>query len=837
MDFFNLNNNLGPDPLSDVTTTIVADQGESYNCGVTLKKTVLRDGIESDGEESVSDGQESVSDGQESVSDGEESSFVYESSYDTSSEDSYNILSDSSSESNIGGNFEGPKNEGSEKIYEGSNITVFESAVMLMSVFLHFKISYACMSKVIDLLIYHLPEHNKVIKSMYLLKRFFNSGDFDPRMGRFCNNCGKEISPIRECSCSNSKSLNFIICPVESQIRNMFRRHDFVAAITHNYHKNPKTSTNLENVCDGALYRQFKHLLTGVYDFTVMLYTDGIQMYKSSKSSFWPILLLINELPYNLCFLPQNVIFAGLWYSQQKPNFGTYMSPIHKIFSQLHHGIELVLPCGNKTAVKSFILAGIADLPAKALLLNLKNFNGFFGCPKCLVKGEKITVAGKKKTFVYKYSDHLTLRSHALSIKHCEEAEVTQKPVYGFKGINVISKICPDFIRGIGIDTMHSVFGGVFKALMHLWFDAKHKKCSFSLHNYIHKIDSRLSKIIPPIFIFRSPRSIKMHLSFYKTSEYKHFLLYWAIPVLCDILPSTLLNHLYQLVQATFMLHKHSVSLDDINTAHTHLVNFVKQYEIHYGPQFMTANLHSLLHLAENVKDLGPAFETSCFPLEGLLGTMKKFVSGTQHAEYKIIESFHAIQNLPSYKSKLGDISLGKKCVAHLSSHEVKMEEIDGETYALGNIRQVSTVSTFLMNVIESLLDCPISPIPKVWVFGRLQKGNNIIVSRSSVSGKRCSPSLILTKDNSLYLVETFVKCKKCFCSTLCLCESCYYAVVRECIVKNVSNLPVNDLINEILLSSETTSVIVNDIVEVHVLVNVESKLYSVKRVNSIEKE
>ncbi|XP_046408556.1 uncharacterized protein LOC124173087 [Ischnura elegans] len=664
-----------------------------------------------------------------------ESSEISGDDEDSSSEGSNNFsdsysFSESFSESENEPSTESFQYLGGEKIYCGSSITVLESAVMMMSLFLHFKISYECMSKIIDLLIFHLPKENKVVKSMYSLKMFFNLGSFDPK--RFCNNCGKEVLPDGNCcNCPNAKFSNFLICPVEMQIRTLFKRNDFAYGISQNYHSNKKTSSTLENVTHGSLYNQFKHVLSGVFDFTVMLYTDGMQLYKSTKLSVWPILFVINELPYHIRYLPQNIIFGGLWYRPQKPNFSAYTLPMLKIFSSLRYRIEVILPCGDVTKVRCILLNGIADLPAKALLLNLKNFNGFFRCPKCLIKGEKITLAGRKKSFVYKNSVNLTLRTHKESLNHCEEAERTQKPVFGFKGRNAISRICPDFIRGMGIDTMHSVFGGVY------------------------------------------------------------------------------LN----------------------------LVRFVKQLEIFYGPQFMSANVHSLLHLANNVRDLGPAFETSCFPLESLLGTMKKFVSGTQYAELKIIESFHMMQKLPLYVSQLEYNSSSKKFVDSLYSSKKKMEEINGESFVMGKLQEISTVSSFLLSAMGNHLDIHNASVPKVWVFGRLQKGKDLIISRSYIKRARCCPSLVLAKNNSFYMVETFIKFKKCHCTTVCHCESHYYAVVTECHRMRINNVPLNPFITELCVSNEPTSLNVDEILELCVLIKVENKLYCSRRLNTVEKE
>ena len=54
------------------------------------------------------------------------------------------------------------------------------------------------------------------------------------------------------------------------------------------------------DVYDGKLYRSMaQHLLNNENpaNVSLLINTDGVQIFKSSKYSLWPIWLLINELP------------------------------------------------------------------------------------------------------------------------------------------------------------------------------------------------------------------------------------------------------------------------------------------------------------------------------------------------------------------------------------------------------------------------------------------------------------------------------------------------------------------------------------------------------------
>ena len=50
----------------------------------------------------------------------------------------------------------------------------------------------------------------------------------------------------------------------------------------------------------------------------------------------------------------------------------------------------------------------------------------------------------------------------------------------------------------------------------------------------------------------------------------------------------------------------------------------------------MSANVHSLLHLPEVTKDLGPLWATSCFPYEAANGEILKLFHGSQGVDKQV---------------------------------------------------------------------------------------------------------------------------------------------------------------------------------------------------------
>ena len=54
------------------------------------------------------------------------------------------------------------------------------------------------------------------------------------------------------------------------------------------------------------------------------------------------------------------------------------------------------------------------------------------------------------------------------------------------------------------------------------------------------------------------------------------------------------------------------------------------------GPQFMTYNVHQLLHLRDCVEDLGPLWSHSCFFFEHLNGGSRDLFHGKQNVDGQV---------------------------------------------------------------------------------------------------------------------------------------------------------------------------------------------------------
>ncbi len=81
---------------------------------------------------------------------------------------------------------------------------------------------------------------------------------------------------------------------------------------------------------------------------------------------------------------------------------------------------------------------------------------------------------------VYPNTEVIELRTHNEFVQCAKDAIKTGKPVLSVKGPTRPALYIPDIIMSTSVDIMHSVFIGVVKKLMNLWFLPKYSSCELS---------------------------------------------------------------------------------------------------------------------------------------------------------------------------------------------------------------------------------------------------------------------------------------------------------------------------------------------------------------------
>jgi hypothetical protein len=437
----------------------------------------------------------------------------------------------------------------------------------------------------------------------------------------------------------------FMYLPMLPQLLNLLETRGFGAKLRSSVVV--ESRDGFSDICDGKHYGNLMNgvLLRDKNSLSLTFNTDGVPLFKSSSVSIWPLQSFINELPIHE--RKSNFLLSGLWFGSGKPVLSTFLKPFT---TELQHlgsvGFEWINFQKN-VKVKSFVyaIACCCDSVARAMLQNIMQFNGMYGCSWCTSPGETVK-KGKGFVRAYKYDPNIVLRRDS-DIRECaRKAHVSGKADMGVKGPSPLSLLPGfDMVKGFVVDYMHSVDLGVTRQLSHLWFDSIYHAKPWYLGKRIAEIDCKILSMLPPSNITRAPRSL-LTRAYWKANEWRAFLLCYDPIVLKEILPVLYYNHMILLSSVMFSLQSEFISHMDEFHSSTCINKFVKEFSVLYGLEHMSYNVHLLVHLTDCVRNWGPLWCYSAYSFESANGLFLKLFHGTQAVPKQISNSFLLLQRM-----------------------------------------------------------------------------------------------------------------------------------------------------------------------------------------------
>ncbi|KAM7303299.1 uncharacterized protein ISCGN_013263 [Ixodes scapularis] len=158
---------------------------------------------------------------------------------------------------------------------------------------------------------------------------------------------------------------------------------------------------------------------------------------------------------------------------------------------------------GRALESKVYAVCCIADAPARAAVLNRKQFNGYYGCPWCYHKGTLVD-----GTLKYPHSSSVTERTRRGVLQDVKAAVMTGTTKHGMYGPSPIARLQGfDLVWGIVPDYMHCLLEDVTKQLTELWFTST--GAPFYIGNQMAAVDRRLAMIRPPNLFARATRWVR----------------------------------------------------------------------------------------------------------------------------------------------------------------------------------------------------------------------------------------------------------------------------------------------------------------------------------------
>ena len=277
-------------------------------------------------------------------------------------------------------------------LYENCPLTVGLSA-LLITIAMRYLLSGKALHDLLELISLHYRTPNYCFKSLFKFKKYFQHLKSPLKYHKYCARCTVAINDnaIMQ-TCPNALchqdltvtgNISFLIeVPIEQQLLSMFGTPGIWDLLSFCFKRIKKDRENLEDIYDGNQYRKYFQgggILSDQRNISFTWNTDGIPVFKSSKLAIWPLYCIVNELPYAQQIRRSNMIFAGLWFGSTKPNMLTYFKPFHSSLRQLEtEGIKVESPEAGNFISRAILLAGTCELPAKCLVCNTVQFNGFY---------------------------------------------------------------------------------------------------------------------------------------------------------------------------------------------------------------------------------------------------------------------------------------------------------------------------------------------------------------------------------------------------------------------------------------------------------------------------
>ena len=329
---------------------------------------------------------------------------------------------------------------------------------------------------------------------------------------------------------------------------------------------------------------------------------DGLPLFKSSSTQLWPILGRVTEMPF----------IIGMYCGASKPsNAADYLNDFIKEAIELSEtGFDL----DNKHFTAS-IDCFICDAPARAFLKQVKSHTGYDGCERCTQRGIYV-----QSRMTYPETRAVKRTDELFKANMYDSHQVSVSPLLQL-GIGLVS--------GFVLDYMHLACLGVVRRLLIFWtrgsIGIRLSAATLSLisDNLLH-LRHRL-----PVEFVRKPRSL-VDIDRWKATEFRQFLLYTGMFALKALIPIDKFVNFLCLSVAMRLLLSPSLCQCYCSYAEELLIHFVTEAETLYGQEFTVYNVHSLIHLPDDVRRFGNLNCISSFPFENYMHQIKKSVKKPQ---------------------------------------------------------------------------------------------------------------------------------------------------------------------------------------------------------------
>lgn len=356
------------------------------------------------------------------------------------------------------------------------------------------------------------------------------------------------------------------------------------------------------------LFKTFKNIPTVLQ---LVVGVDGLPLMKNPPSQLWPILGYFS----NIVVEKPKVFIIGAYYGKSKPGeCNEYMQDfVDELCTLINVGTVV-----NNININILLKAIICDTPAKSYILNVRGHTSKNACLRCYTIGQYENNRVCFPDLTANLRTHSDFIAYSDSEFHCGETIISKIPKF-------------DIINDIPFDYMHSVCIGVMKKLLLFWTGGVKRHHLTLPKNLLFVLDARLNNLgqyVPHEFQRTPNENSRKHpihdASRLKATELRQILLYTGMVIFHDVLSKEVYNHFLEFCVAIRILSIDNISDEYNEFAKKLIYHFVATFAHIYGKCYMSHNIHTILHLADDVKKFGSLNKFSAFPFENYMQPLKK---------------------------------------------------------------------------------------------------------------------------------------------------------------------------------------------------------------------
>lgn len=456
---------------------------------------------------------------------------------------------------------------------------------------------------------------------------------------------------------------SFIYTDIKAQLEDILQIPGIAEDLRYRFTRHKRDPDAYEDLYDGEGYRrlcqqgEFSYVqnhenLHENINFSFTLWLDHVSLTDSSPAKACPVLLQINELSPHA--RKRHIILAGVWCGNTKPNRHVILKPIVRQLRSLYDDGVAWQPAQEVNVVSRFaVLIFSADTEDRYPVLRMMRHNAKCGCTFCTIETRRVRIT-KQSTLDNGVVQNRTyskcyypvgvgiIRTDEMMREDMRNAAETRVPIRGVKGISSLYQLNEfRFDQGPIVEPFHNIYEGVVPTYMELimtttvqqWFIAERKP------ENVAAINERMKNIKLPSRVSRRLRNTD-HWKRWKGTEWRNFLLFYALPCFTGILKPAFVKHWRMLAEAVFTLNNASFSEQELDEADTKLHTFVQLFYQYFGKAHMPYNIHLLQHLGTTIRNWGPIWANSGAIFEAWHHRMVDFTKASTGRALQIVRRF-----------------------------------------------------------------------------------------------------------------------------------------------------------------------------------------------------